>query len=280
MGINDFINALKKNPDTIKRTTRSNPYVIQIGFDWGTSYSKCIYRDLGKNRAFVYTFESNGREEFLISSSILYKDDKLYLNKSNEQYPNYGIWNIKMALSDICNKLYSSYSLNQFKKFTLIQHNEYSLKLFIKACSIFYLSKILQQIRTKIISTYHDFGQHPGDDMYVTMAIPVSDISNTYTKSIFKEVLGKAWYLACHKDLLGNLIARKTMEDIIQKNYKTDDLVFNVYPEVSANVQALCNSPYASINDTRIYIFTDIGSGTVDQCCFTFFSPKKIKERK
>ena len=65
------------------------------------------------------------------------------------------------------------------------------------------------------------------------------------------------------------------MEEIVKQKFPTDNLVFNVYPEVSANIQALRNSPYASINDTRIYVYTDVGSGTVDQCCFTFYSPNK-----
>lgn len=33
---------------------RLDPYFIQIGFDFGTSYSKCICRDVMKNKAWVY----------------------------------------------------------------------------------------------------------------------------------------------------------------------------------------------------------------------------------
>ena len=32
-----------------------DPYVFQIGFDFGTSFSKFVYRDLAKDKSFVFT---------------------------------------------------------------------------------------------------------------------------------------------------------------------------------------------------------------------------------
>ena len=62
-----------------QRNQSRDPYVFQIGFDFGTSYSKCVIRD--RDKAFVFSFDLQGKTEFLLSSSILYRDGFFSTNK-------------------------------------------------------------------------------------------------------------------------------------------------------------------------------------------------------
>ena len=59
-------------PSTIPETTvqlpdssppvhdRKNPYFVQIGFDFGTSYSKCVCRDIMTNKAYLLQVSRSG----------------------------------------------------------------------------------------------------------------------------------------------------------------------------------------------------------------------------
>ena len=67
-----------KRPQSQRNQSR-DPYVFQIGFDFGTSYSKCVIRD--RDKAFVFSFDLQGKREFLLSSSILYRDGFFSTNK-------------------------------------------------------------------------------------------------------------------------------------------------------------------------------------------------------
>lgn len=277
MGINDLLKDLNRQKATARTPARQTPHVIQIGFDWGTSNSKCVYRDLSKNRAFVYTYRYNNTDRFLVSSTIVFRDNTFSLNTSPSQYPAHGLWNLKLALAAISRGDSTSPALARFNQLAHLTPGTEEQKRFVRACAVFYLSRTLQHIRFAIMEKYGDFGSHPGDEMYVTMAIPVRDISATATKQVFNDVLGQAWALACQERRLESSIARSQMEREASHVRVPQDLVYHVYPEVSANIQALRNSPNVSLNDTRIYLFTDVGSGTVDQCCFTFSSRKRRK---
>jgi len=66
------------------------PYVIQIGFDFGTSYSKCVCRDVMTDKAWVHIPDKCAANElpFLIPSVLLLKNGQIsavdnpeYLNR-------------------------------------------------------------------------------------------------------------------------------------------------------------------------------------------------------
>lgn len=104
------------------------------------------------------------------------------------------------------------------------------------------------------------------------MAIPVADICDENVRKLFRSMLTIAWELKS--------------ESIIEDPVKIDDLneyisilsddgfaeneLCQVYPEVSANIQAFIRSPASSPDPTTIYFFTDVGAGTVDQSVFTY----------
>jgi len=262
-----------------KKHIRTDAYRFQLGFDFGTSYSKCVYRDLGRARAHVFTFDCGGKNEYLISSTVIYKDDFFLLNKGNKQYPENGLWHIKMALADIVQKNYNSTALDCIKRnFNFISINQEMME-FIKSACYFYLTQTLYNIRSSIVSHYPDFGKNEKDDMYVTMAIPVSNIQDSDTKNIFLEILKKAWFSACHVKNLSPKIPRSKIRDVLKRiNVNQVDGCY-VYPEVSANIQPFRVSSQSPGDSSRIYLVTDVGSGTVDQCCFTLTNRKEIGER-
>jgi hypothetical protein len=68
-------------------------YFFQIGFDFGTSSSKAIIRDINKDRAWVYTVPGPvNTSAFLIPSVVIYKNAQFerHINP-NTLYPEGGI---------------------------------------------------------------------------------------------------------------------------------------------------------------------------------------------
>ena len=261
-------------------TSRNYPYVIQIGFDWGSSYSKCVYRDTYKNKSFIYTFnnESTGEEEFLIPSTILFENNNFLLNKSNKQYPYNGLWNTKKALIDIIRNNFLSMHLQHFSKLACLKSDTEQQKLFIKACAVFYLSRILNRIRNTIIEKYSDFGTNKKDAIYVNMSAPISNISDIKDANVikeFKNILGISWYIACKNKHLADSDSRENIEHIIKQNYSNKYFIFNIYPEIIANIQTLYYSFSTSKYYKNIYIMTDIGSCYINQFCLYLHKEKE-----
>ena len=269
---------LQKNLTSIMGHPQRGAYRFQLGFDFGTSYSKCIYRNLG-TKAFVFTFELNGRKEFLLSSSIICKNDTFYVNEGNQQYPENGLWHIKMALADLAQKKFSSPTLSRINQRFNLQPNTQKQAEFVQAACLFYLSRALRAVRSGILVRYPDFGKHDQDDMYVTMAIPVSNLRDNETKNAFEDILKKAWQIACQP---GPLPVQESCQEMVVALTQESTLLADschVYPEVSANIQPFRVSSQSPGDSANIYLVTDTGSGTVDQCCFTLTARQRTGER-
>ncbi len=276
MSLQDRLNKLKQSIAR-KPQKRTAQYIIQVGFDFGTSYSKCVYRELRRNRAWVFTFKdsqgSQGKDQFLLSSSIVYRDGCFMPNAANVQYPEEGgLWHIKMALADIAAKRYNSPVLTPFAKASGLRPGKDGFADFVKCAALFFLTRALTLVRKCILERFPDYGAHPQDDMYVTMAIPVSNITDKATEALFLQLLRKAWDIACSSDAPAlDKITLTDMETLLNRKLLTRRFCA-VYPEVSANLQAFINSPASPGRSSNIYLFTDTGAGTVDQCCFTFYN--------
>ena len=48
----------------LESSVEREPYFVQIGFDFGTAYSKCVCRDVITNKAWVYLPTGSERKEF------------------------------------------------------------------------------------------------------------------------------------------------------------------------------------------------------------------------
>jgi len=249
------------------QSRRSEAYAFQIGFDFGTSFSKCIYRDLRKTRAFVFT--AGNEKNFLISSSILFQNGIFSINTGNEQYPQHGLWHIKMAVNDLYDKNYNSPSLKLVSSAGKVISGSQEQSTFVRAACLFYLSRTLHRIRNGIKRRFPDFGENQGDCMYVNMAIPVSSMKKSETTQGFQELLERAWRIADRNEPLSEQASLSEMERLLKNGYRRCDTC-HVYPEISANIQAFRISPEAVVDSSNIYLFTDVGAGTMDQCCLTF----------
>ncbi len=252
---------------------KRDPYFIQIGFDFGTSYSKCVCRDVMTNKAWVYIpTESEDQETpFLIPSTLLLQDGKFgYFQSPSITYYKDGLHHLKLALVKIALKEWDDPVLAPYREIAGGSRDE-RLVRFVRACGVFFLARALGDVRKDIRRQFPDFGSQPDDYMAVNLAVPVADAERPAVNDLYHEILCNAWFLA---DQVAGYpeISSTEIEELITRNQAQHRQELKeacyLYPEVSANVQGFVRS---RVSSEGIYLFSDTGAGSVDQSVFIFF---------
>lgn len=248
------------------------PYFIQIGFDFGTSYSKCICRDIITNKAWIHLPSiSEGQEfPFLIPSALLLKNEEICVVESPAyHYPENGLYHLKQALVKIAKEEWDDPVLAPYR--SIIGFSEVAkLPEFVESCAVFYLARSLGEVRTKIRQRLGDYGSLKNDYMAVNLAVPVADAERPEVNKLYNRILVESWCLA---DKLAdcNSIHIRELGSLREKSCLKRDLYAEeacfIYPEVSANVQGFVRS---RVSSPGMYLFSDTGASTVDQGVFIF----------
>jgi hypothetical protein len=251
---------------------RVNPHFVQIGFDFGTAYSKCVCRDVMTNKAWVHILSKPTDKElpFLIPSTLLVENDQIKsLGKISDHYPKNGLYHLKLAVEKVALQQWGDTALEPYRRISG-QAEGSRLASFVEASSIYFLAGALGDVRRKVQQRLSGFGDHPDDYMAVNLAVPVADAEQPEVNALYHRILCHAWLLAdklaghppiCLDELYS--LVNSTGSNI---DAATLDACF-IYPEVSANVQGFVRSQASS---QGVYLFSDTGAGTVDQSVFIF----------
>lgn len=256
---------------------KRSPHFVQIGFDFGTAYSKCVCRDVMIDKAWVHIPSCPNDKElpFLIPSIVFLKNGQLSAGiESASHYPEHGLYHLKQALEKIALGQLDDQALAPYKR---AMGNSDSSRLcgLVEASVTFFLAWAIGDIRSQMSERYQGFGEHPDDYLAINLAVPVADAQRPEVISIYHRVLCQAWLLS--EEVAGqstiDLNSLMTMIDNCRR--KIDDSIKEccyIYPEVSANVQGFVRSRASS---QGMYLFSDTGAGTVDQSVFIFQRDEK-----
>jgi len=256
---------------------RKNPYFVQIGFDFGTSYSKCIWRDVMVNKAFVHICSISEEYElpFLIPSALVLKNGCLFLVENpGIHYPENGLYHLKNALVSVALKQWDDPVLIPFRN-GLGQNGNEQLSEFVESCAVYFLSCAFGDIKKRLLEKMSDFGTLASDYMAINMAVPVADAQRLAVNNLYQKILCEAWSLA---DKFAGNSSIKILElnairgeNQVHADRNSDSACF-IYPEVSANVQGFVRSRASS---PGTYLFSDTGGNSVDQSVFIFMRDSK-----
>lgn len=248
-----------------------DPYVIQIGLDFGTAYCKCVCRDIITNKAWVCIPDDPALAErpFLMPSALQIKRKNLCVADPTAHYHAGGLPHIKTALVAIALGDTGALVLQPYR--TALRHfGGTALDSFVAACGIYLLSGILALIRRNVSQKCPGFGQHPQDYLAVNVAIPVADAEKPKVNDLFQRIVEASF--DCSKRfprfVPWPLLELNKLLRLLQK--RPDSSNQNscyIYPEVSANMQGFVRS---RVSRPGICIFSDTGAGTVDQSVFIF----------
>lgn len=263
-----------QRPSTISE--RTEPLIVQIGFDFGTAYSKCICRDIITNKAWIHIPSEVDDKElpFLIRGTLHIEDGKLKkLKNSSSQHAGNVLYNLKQALEKIALQDWTDPVLEPYRV-AVGTSDPNRLSSFIEACSVYFLAGALGDVRSKVRQRLNALKALPDDYMAVNLAVPVADAQRPQINETYRRVLCKAWQLA--DTIPGHpSIELNELEGLLCCYDPSEQDACYIYPEVSANVQGFVRSRASS---SGMYLFSDTGAGTVDQGIFIFNRDSKNKE--
>jgi len=255
-----------------ERRLEREPYFVQIGFDFGTAYSKCVCRDVITNKAWVYVPTGSECNEypFLISSALLLRNGRLsHVENPGCEYHADGLYHLKHALEKVAVCEWNDPVLHPYRHLPGLSE-ERQLATFVENCALYFIAGILGEIRNDVRQRLPGFGLHPDDYMAVNLAVPVADAERPQVNRLYQQVLYRAWALADqlhgHPAIDVSEVERSVMDVVEEENQSDKDACF-IYPEASANVQGFVRS---RVSSPGVYLFSDTGAGTVDQSVFIF----------
>jgi len=251
-------------------TTRE-PYVFQIGFDFGTAYSKCVIRDLNNDDAFVYIpkYAIDDDLPFLFPSAVHFENGffSTHLPKSNFlDYEDSALKYLKLALEGIVNGRNKDI-LDKYKN--CAETFELPTNQFVFLSTVFFLAKSISEIVNYIKLKHNDYGTNDSDMLAINMCIPVYCANEQQIESIFYKALNYAWIISkklYNTEQISILELSKLIKQAINSCAEVEEYCY-IYPEVSANMHGFIRS---RASKPGTYLFSDTGAGTVDQCIFIF----------
>lgn len=248
----------------------SSDHFIQIGFDFGTAFSKCVYRDVLLDKAWIHLPPSTKESEmpFLLPSVLHHHNGTLSQpGSAGGAYKAGGLYHVKMALEKVGKEDWDAPELVAYQKIATKLGIE--LSAFVETCAVYFiagaLGGVLKELKTRFKGVSTD-GQ-----IFVNMAVPVADIDHPKVSEAFDRALRRAWVLSAKFAGFPKTNVAELMEMIRKASPKANgsrvrEACF-LYPEVSANVQAFVRS---RVSREGMYLFSDTGAGTVDQSVFLF----------
>ncbi|MBP7777869.1 MAG: hypothetical protein KA371_12120 [Acidobacteria bacterium] len=235
---------------------------MQIGLDFGTAYMKAVCRDVVKDSAWVYVPRIDGLDPPCLSESAVALTGGTLSRTTGQRLPS-----VKMALRACALEQWDEPVLVPFR-LALGTKNLGYLPAFVETCATYSVAETLAGIRASVVARLEGFGERHDDYMAVNMAIPVADAQLPHVNAAFLRVLKAGWRLSVRLPAGGDMDAAKVLPfvDAARADSAGDGSCF-VYPEVSANVQGFVRS---RVSRPDIYLFCDVGAGTVDQSVFIY----------
>ena len=253
---------------------RRNPHFIQVGFDFGTAYSKCLCRDVMIDKAWVHipTSPADSQLPFLIPSIVYLRNGQFATcSESGSQYPEYGLYHLKQALEKVALRQWDDPVLFHYRRLLGdSKAGEQILTRTVVGGATYFLACALGDVRQKLRERFNGFGDHPDDFIAVNLAVPVADAQRPEVNDLYHRVLCQAWVLS--DQLAGQpSISVEDLDSLLAERCRMIDSSVRelcyIYPEVSANVQGFVRS---RASRQGMYLFSDTGAGTVDQSVFIF----------
>ena len=241
------------------------PYGFNLGLDFGTAFTKCMLRDLRQERATPVVFALSDGPTFLLPS-------QLYLEGAQVRTPFDGRGN-GVELGCLKMALYAAVGDRRGDPWLLVlarhwpEDDETKLHAKIEALVIHYLATVIRHCRAAVLAQRPDFDPAKGDQFSVNMAVPIAHVQERGVEEAFRQCLNRAWRVA--HDLPGGAMTLEECLAVVSGLRRgADEHLCAVYPEVSANVQAYIQ---ARSGFEGLYMFVDVGAGTVDASTFIFW---------
>jgi len=252
---------------------------LNLGIDFGTKFTKVCVRDTDRERSWVITF-TNGSpnlDEALLPTKIgICSDGSLLAGLTESEWKTQpqtqiDVDFIKMRLANIeLTKEGEGYSFDSLPKFHEIDLNTPEN---LENISAYYLSRVILKAKAWVLKNNADLVKGQKISWSINIGVPVKYFdSNAINR--FCKVLSLAYLLSeSHPESLTfnhlNDYATLLKNDASNR----ENISCFAIPEIAAAVYSYTISRQA---EPGIYIFFDVGSGTIEGASFRFFRENKM----
>ena len=232
---------------------------INLGIDFGTSFTKVCFRDVAEETSGIINFGVGDLDDAMIPSVVgVDNDGNLCLSQHQTNGDNViaVIPYLKMLLADI--------SLPVSLPEKIFDGSDHRLK--IAALTSWFLYQTMVQSRDWILLHESDRCKGRKINWSANICVPV-EICDSPKKDVFQEVADVAWHWFMSESRQSTFpeLMRSFSELRQEITERTSDC--HVIEEVAAAVQSFLNTRSAR---GGAYIYLDIGGGTIDGVAFLF----------
>ena len=227
-------------------------FPINLGIDFGTSFSKICIRGPGSVGAAVFPYGIDKSDHGVITSAIgIDEEGMIHLPAPDIDQPKIShVRYLKMALADLA-------SLQIFKANGLDQQD---IRSSVRGLASAYISWLIGMGRdyAKEIWAEHIGGEEPL--WSANVGVPVAYYDSPI-REIFQEVLAVAWQWHCEGYVPPSFTEAQAKYARTLSKVNPSESPCQTYPEIAAAVLSFANSRAAR---PGVYIYFDVGGGTLD----------------
>ncbi|MEB3281409.1 MAG: hypothetical protein VKK42_21055 [Lyngbya sp.] len=245
---------------------------LNLGIDFGTSFTKVCVRDTDRERSWVVNFAGNRPrlDEALLPTKIgICNDGRLLAGLTQSEWvavaPNVAVSIdfIKMRLANLDvgteTQPYPSDRLQSFKRVDLNTTES------LENLSAYYLSRVITKAQDWVMTNNQTLVKNQEIGWSANVGVPVKYIDSKAVER-FKRVIRWAWLLCQSQPQSFNDLWEEM--ERLRGERDRDDIPCFAMPEIAAAVQSYTISRQA---EPGTYIFFDIGSGTIEGASFRFW---------
>ena len=238
-------------------TALGQPVAINLGVDFGTSFTKVSFRDVGTEETSLVTFGARTPEGSMIPSIVIVgHDDRLSLASTSTRNAGNEIRYLKMRLADVAIPA----SLPPTVEMDL------SNPEVVRALSSWFLATVVSRARAWILHQQEERIRGRTVQWSANVGVPVEHYDSPAIE-VFRKVLSVAWAWVTENKIPTHLQDAVTTYRYTVQSIEPDSSDCHAIPEIAAAVQSFLTSREA---EPGIYIYFDIGGGTVDGVAFNY----------
>ena len=251
--------------------------VLNLGIDFGTSFTKVCFRDVARDRSEIVTFtdEVTHLEEALLPTKIgILPDGTLIAGLTASEWKPYEnqvqttVEFIKMRLANF--DLPQSAESWQLKKLPGLRDAET-----IENLCAYYLNRVMTRAKDWIRHNKPELIINQKIDWAANVGVPV-EYCDSPAKNRFEKVLSLAWLLSNEPQT-----EQMTIENLrdrikpLRATLEETAIDCHAIPEIAAEVWSLLNSREV---DEGFYVLFDVGDGTLDGSSFRYWNDEGEKK--
>lgn len=250
--------AAVASDDTPPRSApKARPLPINLGIDFGTSFTKVCFRDLGSEVSGTVAAGNGGKEALVPSIVAIGSDGGLFLGDSVSGKQSAVIvpyLKMRLAGGPIGEHLpeFGGIDLNKAES--------------VRALAAWFLASVIQRSQQWLAVHEADRLKNRVPVWSANVGVPVEHY-DSQALATFEEVLGVAW-LWVKDDLVPKTLQQALPSyRLTQPRLAAEVTDFHAVPEIAAAVQSFVMSREAV---PGIYVYFDVGGGTIDGVAFNF----------